>query len=73
MCLRGQTMYTSKWCKQLNIVSSLTDSTRSCKDILDLDPATKGEDGVYNIHYGGQKKEVLCDMTTGGGGWTVSS
>ncbi|XP_048745907.2 uncharacterized protein LOC125658641 [Ostrea edulis] len=59
-------------CLVTNVDIYCPDSTRSCKDILDLDPATKGEDGVYNIHYGGQKKEVLCDMTTGGGGWTMS-
>jgi hypothetical protein len=45
----------------------------SCTDILRRNPALNGTDGVYRINVGGETKEVFCDMTTQGGGWTVST
>ncbi|XP_048743672.1 ryncolin-4-like [Ostrea edulis] len=43
----------------------------SCKDILDNVPSVKENDGVYEIYVGGQNRNVFCDMSTDGGGWTV--
>jgi hypothetical protein len=45
----------------------------SCMEILQNNPNTRGKDGVYSIKIGHQKKKIVCDMTTNGGGWTVST
>lgn len=46
---------------------------KSCQEILTLDSASK--DGIYTIDPDGTgpklATDVLCDMTTDGGGWTV--
>ncbi|XP_062570701.1 uncharacterized protein LOC134232727 [Saccostrea cucullata] len=43
---------------------------KDCSDIVKRDPSKKGKDGVYVI-YPDTRREVLCNMTTDGGGWTV--
>ena len=43
---------------------------RDCKDVLDS--GSSHGDGSYTIELGSQSVRVSCDMTTTGGGWTVS-
>jgi hypothetical protein len=44
---------------------------RDCKDVLDNHVTSHTGGGVYTVKINGQLTDVLCDMVTSGGGWTV--
>lgn len=58
-----------------NIYLNLLKGKKSvdCSEILRNDPSVKGSNGVYTIYPDRiNAKKVFCDMTTNGGGLTVS-
>ncbi|XP_060602744.1 fibropellin-1-like isoform X2 [Ruditapes philippinarum] len=44
---------------------------KDCKDVQDNHVTSQTGGGVYSVKINGQLTNVMCDMVTSGGGWTV--
>ena len=51
---------------------SESNANTETKDCLDVYNNGETKSGVYTVYPGGTPIDVLCDMTTDGGGWSVS-
>lgn len=54
-----------------HVCNNLTNTGKSCRDILFWSPACSGASGLYWVHNSssGADEQVWCDMETLGGGW----